>query len=83
MYDDAQCDDDDDDSTDLLDVILGHVGQRKDAGYVDEGVDVSECWCWFNFRSMCQFPRCQFMYWSRCQGLGLFVAPPPLISLDS
>jgi len=41
LYDDAQSDDDDDDSADILEAILGHVGRREDAGYDDDGVDVS------------------------------------------
>jgi len=37
----AQSGNDDDDSADILNAILGHVGQREDAGYDDEGMDVS------------------------------------------
>jgi len=41
LYDDAQSDDDDDNSADILEAILGRVGQREDASYDDDGVDVS------------------------------------------
>jgi len=41
LYDDAQSDDDDDESADILEAILGHLGQRDDTGYDDDGVDVS------------------------------------------
>ena len=41
LHDDAQSDDDDDAEADILEAILGHVGRREDAGYDDEGVDVS------------------------------------------
>ena len=40
-YDDAQSDDDDDEQVDVLEVILGQVGQRKDTGCNEDGVDVS------------------------------------------
>jgi len=41
LYDNAQSDDDDDDSADIFKAILGRVGQREDASYDDDGVDVS------------------------------------------
>ena len=41
LHDDAMSDDNDDDKVDTLDVILGHVSQREDAGYDDAGEDVS------------------------------------------
>jgi len=41
VYDDAQSDDDDDNSADILEAILGHVSQREDTSYNDDGVDVS------------------------------------------
>jgi len=41
LHDDAPSDDDDDDLADILEAILGHVGQCEDAGYDDDGVDVS------------------------------------------
>jgi len=41
LYDDAQSDDDDDDMADIFEAILGRVGQREDAGFDDDGVDVS------------------------------------------
>jgi len=41
LYDDAQSDDDDDDWADILEAILGRVGQREDASYDDYAVDVS------------------------------------------
>ena len=41
LYDDAQSDDDDNDSADILEAILGHMGQREDAGCDNDGVDVS------------------------------------------
>jgi len=40
-YNDAQSDDDDDEPADVLEAILGQVGQREDTGYDDDGVDVS------------------------------------------
>ena len=40
-YEDAQSDNDDDDSADFLEAILGYVGQREDAGCDDDVVDVS------------------------------------------
>ena len=41
MYHDAQSDNDDDESADVLKEIIGHVGQRQDTGCDDDGVDVS------------------------------------------
>jgi len=41
LHDDAMSDDNDDDKVDTLEVILGHVSQREDAGYDDAGEDVS------------------------------------------
>jgi len=41
LYDDAQNDNDDDNSVDILEAILRRVGQLEDAGYDDNGVDVS------------------------------------------
>ena len=35
-YEDAQSDNDDDDSADILEAILGYVGQREDAGCDDD-----------------------------------------------
>ena len=40
LHGDAMSDDNDDDKVDTLDVILGHVSQREDAGYDDVGEDV-------------------------------------------
>jgi len=37
LYDDAQSDDYDDDSADILEAILGHVGQPEDMGYCTKG----------------------------------------------
>ena len=41
LYHDAQSDDNDDESADVLKEIIGHVGQREDTGCDDDGVDVS------------------------------------------
>jgi len=41
LYDDAQSDNDDDESVNALEAILGHVGQHEDTGCVNDGVDVS------------------------------------------
>ena len=41
LHDHVQSDDDDNDSPDILEAILGHMGECKDAGYDDNGVDVS------------------------------------------
>jgi len=41
LYDDAQSDDDDDDLADVLEAILGRVGQCEDASYDNDEVDVS------------------------------------------
>jgi len=41
LYDDAQSDDDDDEPVDVLEAILGHVGQHEDTGCDDDWVDVS------------------------------------------
>jgi len=70
LYDDAQSDDDDDDSADILEAILGYVGQREDVGYDDDGVDIS----------VGEWSRCQARCRSRC--LSSF-SSPLLISLDS
>jgi len=41
LHDDPQSDDNDDDSVDILEVILGLMRQREDARYDDDGVEVS------------------------------------------
>jgi len=73
LHDHVQSDDDDNDSPDILEAILGHVGQREDAGYDDDGADVSvglcSCMCWWQW-SRCQC-RCRSRYQSSCS------SPPP------
>jgi len=39
LYDDAQGDDDDDEPANVLEAILGHVGQHEDTGCHDDGAD--------------------------------------------
>mmetsp|Transcript_100908 Transcript_100908/g.162813 ORF Transcript_100908/g.162813 Transcript_100908/m.162813 type:complete len:162 (-) Transcript_100908:44-529(-) len=41
LYSDAQGDSDDDESVDVLEAILGHVGQHEDTGCHDVGMDFS------------------------------------------
>jgi len=41
VYDDVQGDNDDYDSEDIRETILGHVGESEDAGYDNDGVDVN------------------------------------------
>jgi len=41
LYSDAQGDSDDDESVDVLEAILGHVGQQEDTGCHDVGMDFS------------------------------------------
>ena len=85
LYDEAQSDDDDDDSADILEAILGHVGQREDVGYDDDGVDVS---AGVDVGAVVVVGvNGQGVGLGVCLGVGLgvgsVVGPPPLHSLDS
>jgi len=81
LYDDAQSDDDDDDSADVLEAILGRVGQREDASYDDNVVDVS---VGVNVGAVVGVGvNGQSVSLSVGLSVGLVVGSPPLTSLDS
>jgi len=81
LYDDAQRNDDDNDSTDILDAILGHMSQHEDAGYDDEGVDIS---VGVGVGAVVGVGvNSQGVSLGVGLGVSLGVASPPLASLDS
>jgi len=81
LYDDAQSNDDDDDSADILEAILGRVGQREDASYDDDGVDVSVR---VHVGVVVGVSvNGQNVSLGVGLGVGLVVGSPPLTSLDS
>jgi len=81
LYDDAQIDDDDDDSADILEAILGRVGRREDASYNDDGVDVN---VGVDVDAVVDVGvNGQSVSLGIGPGVGLVVGSPPSTSLDS
>jgi len=71
----------DDDSVDILEAILGHVGQREDAGHDNDRVDVS---VGVDVGAIVGVSvHGQGANLGVGLGVGSVVGPPPLNSLDS
>jgi len=89
LYDDARSDNDDDDSADILEAILGHAGQREDTGYDNDRVDASVgvgvgavVGVGVNGQGV-SLGVGQGVSLGVGLGVGLVVAPPPLTWLDT